>query len=67
MRIPYSHTALVLVVIVVCSALSIEQSWSAASRFSVTFSSPEMEASRIVEGSKVTLAYHVLLLLHCEE
>jgi hypothetical protein len=62
MRIPYSHTALGLVVIFVCSALSIEQSWSAASRFSATFSSPETEASRIVDGSKVLLAYHVTVL-----
>ena len=53
MRIPYSHTALGLIVILVGSALSIAQSWSAASRFSATFSSPETEASRIVEGSKV--------------
>ena len=62
MRIPYSHTALGLVVILVGSALSIEQSWSAASRFSATFSSPETEASRIVDGSKVLLAYHVTVL-----
>jgi FKBP-type peptidyl-prolyl cis-trans isomerase 2 len=62
MRIPYPHTAIGLVVILVCSALSVEQSWSAASRFSATFSSPEMEASRIVDGSKVMLAYHVTVL-----
>ena len=62
MRIRYPHTTPSLVVILVCSALSVGQTLSAASRFSATFSSPETEASRIVDGSKVMLAYHVTVL-----
>ena len=61
MRIRYRHNNIVtsLVVVVMCSALSVGQSLSAASRFSATFSFPETEASPIVEGSKVTLEYQV--------
>jgi FKBP-type peptidyl-prolyl cis-trans isomerase 2 len=61
-RIRYPHTTRSLVVVLMCAALSMGQTLSAASRFSATFSSPETEASRIVDGSKVMLAYHVTVL-----